>query len=121
MKKLLQARKIKQKLEIRLALNEFEKTTAKRLIKIREKIFELDYEVYLKNKKKPSVYKYTVELFENQDITSFDCYRRKNYIATYTSPTDYYTLAGYNKLVVQKNKHVQALIKKTISKIGIYE
>lgn len=121
MKKLLQARRIKQKLEIRLALNEFKKTTAKRLIKIREKIFELDYEVYLKNKKKPRLYKYTVELFENRDITSFACYRLKNYIATYTSPTDYYTLDGYNKLVVQKNKHVQALIKKTISKIGIYE
>lgn len=42
MKKLLQARKIKQKLEIRLALNKFEKTTAKRLIKINEKIFELE-------------------------------------------------------------------------------
>lgn len=121
MKKLLQARKIKQKLEIRLALNQFENTTAKRLIKIREKIFELDYEVYLQKKQKPRFYKYTVELFENQDITSFACYRQKNYIATYTSPTDYYTLDGYNKLVVQKNKHVQALIKKTISKVGIYE
>lgn len=42
MKKLLQARRLKQKLEIRLVLNEFENTTAKRLIKIREKIFELE-------------------------------------------------------------------------------
>ena len=120
MKKLLQARRIKQKLEIRLALNEFKKTTCKRLIKIREKIFELDYEVYLKNKKKPHFYRYTVQIFENRDITSFDCFRLKNYIATYTSYTDYCSLEGYEKLVVLKNKHVQALIKKTISKIGIY-
>lgn len=67
-------------------------------------------------KKKSGIYRYTVQIFENRDITSFNCFRLKNYIATYTSPTDYYTLDGYEKLVVLKNKHVKALIKSTIKK-----
>ena len=67
-------------------------------------------------KKKSGIYRYTVQIFENRNINSFDCYRRKNYIATYTSPTDYYTLNGDEKLVVLKNKHVKALIKSTIKK-----
>lgn len=65
---------------------------------------------------KSGIYRYTVQIFENRDITSFDCFRLKNYIATYTSYTDYYSLEGYEKLVVLKNKHVKALIKSTIKK-----
>lgn len=67
-------------------------------------------------KKKSGIYRYTVQIFENRDITSFNCYRLKNYIATYTSYTDYYTLDGDEKLVVLKNKHVKALIKSTLKK-----
>lgn len=65
---------------------------------------------------KSGIYRYTVQIFENRDITSFQCFRLKNYVATYTSYTDYYTLDGYEKLVVLKNKHVKALIKSTIKK-----
>lgn len=66
------------------------------------------------------LFRYKVQLFENRERTCFDCFRLKNFTATYTSHEDYYTLDGYNKLVVFKNKHIQATIKSTISKEKIY-
>ena len=52
MTKLQKARKIKEKLENRLNTNKFESTTAKRLFNLNEKLFELEFEEYLKFKKR---------------------------------------------------------------------
>jgi len=52
MTKLQKARKIKAKLENRLNTNKFESTTAKRLFNLNEKLFELEFEEYLKFKKR---------------------------------------------------------------------
>jgi len=58
-------------------------------------------------------YRYTVEIF-NDDNNS------KPIFATYTSKKDYFTLAGSNRVVVVKNKLLQATIKKIIKKEEIY-
>ena len=52
MTKLQKARKIKEKLENRLNTNKFESTTPKRLFNLNEKLFELEFEEYLKFKKR---------------------------------------------------------------------
>jgi len=52
MTKLQKARKIKAKLENRLNTNKFESTTAKGLFNLNEKLFELEFEEYLKFKKR---------------------------------------------------------------------
>jgi len=52
MTKLQKARKIKEKLKNRLNTNKFESTTAKRLFNLNEKLFELEFEEYLKFKKR---------------------------------------------------------------------
>ena len=52
MTKLQKARKIKAKLENRLNTNKFESTTAQRLFNLNEKLFELEFEEYLKFKKR---------------------------------------------------------------------
>jgi hypothetical protein len=66
------------------------------------------------------LFRYKVELFANRERTCFDCFRLKNFTAIFTDFEDYYTLDGYTKLVVFKNKHILATIKSTISKEKIY-
>ena len=68
---------------------------------------------FTKKPKKPVFYRYTVEIF-NDDNNS------KTIEATYTDEKDYFSLAGSNRVVVVKNKLIQATIKKIIKKEEIY-
>jgi hypothetical protein len=63
--------------------------------------------------KKPIFFRYTVEIFNNDNNS-------KTIEATYTDEKDYFTLAGSNRVVVVKNKLLQATIKRIIKKEGIY-
>lgn len=63
--------------------------------------------------KKPIFFRYTVEIFNNDNNS-------KPILATYTSEKDYFTLAGSNRVVVVKNKLLKATIKKIIKKEEIY-
>jgi hypothetical protein len=63
--------------------------------------------------KTPVFYKYTVEIFSDNNNS-------KTIEATYTDEKDYFTLAGSNRVVVVKNKLLQATIKKIIKKEAIY-
>jgi len=62
---------------------------------------------------KPIFYRYTVEIFNDNNNS-------KTIEATYTDEKDYFTLAGSNRVVVVKNKLLQATIKKIIKKEEIY-
>ena len=75
---------------------------------------------FCKKKRHILFYRYKVRIYQPREATSFRCFRLKNVTATYSTPIDYYTLDGYEKEVVLKNKHVKALIVDTITKTAIY-
>jgi hypothetical protein len=63
--------------------------------------------------REPIFYRYTVEIFNNDNNS-------KPILATYTDQKNHITLAGSNRVVVVKNKLLQATIKKIIKKEEIY-